>query len=223
MVAVAVESLRVIGPRDDGAPVLLDGFSMTAEERELVAVLGPARSGKTALCNALAGLWRPAAGRVRVGDVDVGTLAGAALSTWRARQVAFVWRRGNALADLTALENVALALRAAGQRGGEVPHKARLALELAALGDRMDTRVAALAEGDEQRVAVARSVATGATLVVCDEPTAELSPKAAREVLALLARLPVEMGKTVVLATADADVAARAPRRVSLPARRVAS
>ena len=180
-----------------------------------VAVTGPSGCGKTTLLNVLGALDRPTAGSARVHGVELGGLSARERALYRRAQVGFVFQQFHLIPTLTALENVALPL----QYGGapRVARRARAAalLERVGLGERADHRPLLLSGGEQQRVAVARALVTGARLLLADEPTGNLDRATADGIVALLREASAE-GVTVLLVTHDGEVAAAADRQLRL-------
>jgi putative ABC transport system ATP-binding protein len=199
----------------------LDRVSLRVSAGEFVAVMGPSGSGKSTLLRLAGGLDQPTAGRVRLGGRDLAGLDEAGLAEARRREVGFVFQEANLLASLTAAENVALALELDGIR----PRAAMTAAHglLAALGlEATATRFPAqLSGGEQQRVAVARAVAGGRSLLLADEPTGALDALTGEAVLMLLQQR-CAAGCAVVLATHNVRHAAWADRVLFLADGRLA-
>ncbi|ACZ31836.1 ABC transporter related protein [Xylanimonas cellulosilytica DSM 15894] len=197
----------------------LDAVDLDVQPGESVAVMGASGSGKTTLLHLLAGILRPTAGTVTLttpsGPVGVHALDDAGRSRLRREQLGFVFQQGLLLDELTAVENVAVALMLNGVPRAAATAQAQdwlAALGLAGLEDR---RLGALSGGQAQRVAIARAQVTGARLLFADEPTGALDSRTGTEVLDLLLAA-VTQGRTLVVVTHDADVAARCDRVVTL-------
>ena len=194
--------------------VALRGLDLRVEHRGQAAVLGPSGSGKSTLLALAAGLDQPSAGEVRVSGLSLGRLDEQELARYRAEQVAIVFQSGNLWPGLTALENVATALRLAGR--AEPEEEAAAALESFGLANRGHHRPGALSGGEQQRAAIAGAAARRAPLVLADEPTGELDEANERLVLEALERLRVDRGSTVVTVTHSERVAAAADRVVEI-------
>ena len=152
--------------------VALRGLDVRVERDEVVAVLGPSGCGKSTLLALAAGLDQPSAGEVRSFGRSLGRLDEQELAAYRARDTAIVFQSDNLWQSLTARENVATALRLAGQ--ADAGDTAQASLERFGLGKRGSHRVSALSGGEQQRVAIAAAAARSARLVLADEPTDEL-------------------------------------------------
>ncbi len=198
--------------------VALAGVDLAVGAGEMVALLGPSGMGKSTLLRMLAGVLQPSAGSVVVGGVDVARLGPAERQALRATEIGYVVQgtAGNLLPYATAAENLWFARRAAGgRRPPGLPGPADL-LELLGLGDEAGRRVAELSQGARQRVALAAGVAGGPRLLLADEPTSQLEPAAAAEVVALLRQVNRTLGTTVVVVTHDPSVAGALPRTVTI-------
>jgi len=195
--------------------VALRGLDLRVEPGELVAVFGPSGSGKSTMLQLAAGLDVPSAGEVRaVGKSLLGLLDEAELAAYRGHDIAVVFQSGNLWSSLTALENVVLGLHLAGK---SQPRTAALrALETFGLGGRASARAAVLSGGEQQRVAIAAAAAREASLVLADEPTAELDERNEEIVLDSLRSLRDSFGSAVVVVTHSPRVAAAADRVIEL-------
>jgi putative ABC transport system ATP-binding protein len=188
---------------------------------EIVAVVGPSGSGKSTIINMITGIDRPTAGTVTVGGQRLDQLSEEELASWRGENVGIVFQFFQLLPTLTALENAVLPLDFL-HRGSKRQRFERGAdnLELVGLGDKLEHLPSELSGGEQQRVAIARSLACDPHLIVGDEPTGNLDTHTATEMFELLARLNSE-GKTVLYVTHDLSLAARAQRVVTIQDGRV--
>lgn len=192
----------------DAAFCLYDG--------EYASVTGPSGAGKSTLLAILAGLEPPLSGTVQVGPYDVTSLDGDALAEYRRLVVGVVFQSYALLDALSAQENVELALAFAGVRPAKRAQRARTLLDEVSLGARSGHLPGELSGGERQRVAVARALANDPALLLADEPTASLDEDAAHAVLDLLEQVRHDRGCTLVVATHNRAVAARAPVRLAL-------
>lgn len=190
-------------------PVLHD-ISFDIPEGEFLALMGPSGSGKTTLLNLIAGIDRPSAGRLLVGDEEVSRMSEAELARWRSRTIGFVFQFYNLMPVLTAFENVELPLLLTRLNRRERRRQVQTALSIVGLGDRMDHYPSQLSGGQEQRVAIARAVVTDPDLILADEPTGDLDKQSAEEIMDLLAYLNREFTKTIVMVTHDPRAAEHA-------------
>ena len=193
----------------------LRGVDLRVEGGEFVAVVGPSGSGKSTLMNIVGCLDRPTAGTYSLAGSPVESLGDDALARIRGRTIGFVFQSYNLLPRTSALDNVATPLLYQGLRRGERMRRAQAALERLGLGDRIHHQPSELSGGQQQRVAVARALVTEPALLLADEPTGNLDTSSGAEVLAVLRELHAT-GRTIVLITHDAEVAAQAQRQVHL-------
>jgi putative ABC transport system ATP-binding protein len=194
----------------------LRGIDLSIDSGEMVAVVGPSGSGKTTILNLITGIDRPTAGEVTVDGQRLDEMSEEELAVWRGANVGIIFQFFQLLPTLSALENAVLPLDFA-HRGSkrERFERARHNLELVGLGDKLDHLPTELSGGEQQRVAIARSLAADPKLIVGDEPTGNLDSVTAEEMFELLARLNGE-GKTVLYVTHDRDLAGRASRVVTI-------
>lgn len=194
----------------------LASLDLDVHAGEFLALMGPSGSGKTTLLNLIAGIDRPTGGRLIVGQTDLSELSRARLADWRSRNVGYVFQLYNLVPVLTAYENVELPLLLHGLSARERHERVCAALELAGIADRHDHFPRQLSGGQEQRVAIARAIVTDPAIIVADEPTGDLDSDSASAIMDLLTRLSVERGKTLIVVTHDARVAACARRTLHL-------
>jgi putative ABC transport system ATP-binding protein len=199
----------------------LRGVDITIEAGEMVAIMGPSGSGKSTLMHLLGLLHSPdrnhgPAPEVLIDGQSVANLSDRARTQMRARTMGFVFQSFNLVPTLTALENVALAGEYAGASRGRATAAAREALTWVGLAERADHRPMELSGGEQQRVAIARSLVNEPALMLADEPTGNLDSGHSHEVLELLRRFNRERGQTVVLVTHDAEVGAFCDRIIRM-------
>jgi putative ABC transport system ATP-binding protein len=194
----------------------LDGISLAIVEGGFVTVMGPSGSGKSTLLYLLGGLDRPTAGQIQVRGQDITTLDENGLAAFRRREVGFVFQTFNLVATMTAVENVAFPMLFARVPPARRRERARHLLEMVGLADRMDHRPTELSGGQQQRVAIARAMVNDPAIILADEPTGNLDSRTGAEVMAALARLNEEEGRTMVIVSHDAAVASFADRRIHL-------
>jgi putative ABC transport system ATP-binding protein len=194
----------------------VSGIDLDVAQGEWVAIKGPSGSGKSTLLNLVGGLDRPTSGSIAVGGRELGSLDSAALAKHRREIVGFVFQAFRLLAHLTARENVALPMLLAGRWRADAERRADELLERVGLAARAAHRPAQLSGGEQQRVAIARALVNGPHVLLADEPTGNLDAVAATEVLDLITALRRDGALTVLVASHDPDVAARAERIVRM-------
>jgi putative ABC transport system ATP-binding protein len=193
----------------------LRNVSMAIEEGEFVAILGPSGSGKSTMMSILGCLDRPTSGEYQLAGTPVAELSDDRLAAIRSRTIGFVFQSYNLLPRTSAIDNVATPLLYQGVNRRERMARAGEALERLGLGDRLQHEPTELSGGEQQRVAVARAIVTDPALVLADEPTGNLDTRSGMDVLDVLRGLHAG-GRTVILITHDAGVAAAANRQVHL-------
>ncbi len=188
----------------------LQDISLRINDGSFVAVTGPSGSGKTTLLLSLGGLIQPSHGHVKYGDQDLYTLPASGLAAFRNRTVGFVLQTFNLVPYLTAAENVMLPMLPRGRDGTDPEQRATKLLDMLGLADRRDFHPRELSVGQQQRVAIARALANEPEVILADEPTGNLDPSLADEILDVLEDVNKNRGKTVVLVTHSPQAAARA-------------
>ena len=193
---------------------ILKDVSFSVKIGEAVAILGPSGSGKTTLLNLLSGLDRPSQGRVKLEGIELSLLGETDRALWINRNVGFVFQFYHLLPEFTALENVMLPAWIAGKTrdGGKAKKRAELLLDRMGLGQRTTHFPGELSGGEQQRVAIARSLMNDPKILFCDEPTGNLDPNMAQEITELLRKLFQEEKKTLVMVTHDDKIAGIADR-----------
>jgi putative ABC transport system ATP-binding protein len=216
MASVEVNNVRKAYRRGKQEIPVLEGLTLGIAEGDFVALMGPSGSGKTTLLNLIGGIDQPTSGDVVVGGTNIARLKGRELSRWRARHIGFIFQLYNLIPVLNALQNVEMPLLLVRMSGKERQKRARTALELVGLGDRVKHFPRQLSGGQEQRVAIARALVSDPSVLLADEPTGDLDRKSAGEILDLLVRLNREYKKTIVMVTHDPHAAERAHRVMHL-------
>jgi len=217
--ALAVSNLRKAYVAPDGGRVeVLDVPYFAVGTGEQVALVGSSGSGKTTLLHCIAGMVTPDSGRVLLktaeGEVDVSSLGEAERDVFRGRHIGYVFQTHHLLPGFTALENVLLGVSFTGRTVDRA--WARHLLGEVGLGDRLEFRPGKLSVGQQQRVAVARALASRPALVLADEPTGSLDEENADQVLELIRRLAGEVQASLIVVTHDLEIAGRMQRKVEL-------
>jgi putative ABC transport system ATP-binding protein len=192
----------------------LDGVSLTVERGEFVAVMGASGSGKSTLLHCMAGLTRPATGRVLIDGEDLSGMSDRQLTLFRRRRVGLVFQAFNLIPALTAEENILLPILS---DGAHLPDgRLEGLLERLKLTSRRHHRPDALSGGEQQRVAIARALVTDPAIILADEPTGSLDSISGQQLCRLLRELCEEGGRTLVVVSHEPAVAIWAKRVVVL-------
>jgi len=198
----------------------LRGVTLSINKGEMIAVIGASGSGKSTLLNIIGLLDRPTSGSYLFDGVDVSRLSDNQLAEMRNKEFGFVFQDFNLLPRATALANVELPLVYAGSVHRRL-ERASEALEWVGLAERANHKPTELSGGEQQRVAIARALVNNPPLILADEPTGNLDSKSGVEIISIFQKLHQE-GKTVILITHEADIAAQAQRTVRLHDGRIA-
>jgi putative ABC transport system ATP-binding protein len=202
--------------RGDTTITAVDAVDLSITAGEFVALEGPSGSGKTTLLQLLGALDRPSGGQVFFGGRDLAKLGDNELAGLRLRSFGFVFQQFNLIPTLNALENVESRLAPTGVGSDELRERSLAALGEVGLAERASHLPAQLSGGEQQRVAIARALVVEPTVILADEPTGNLDSRNGADVVEQLAGLAAQHGATVIVATHDADLAARAPRRLAM-------
>lgn len=188
-----------------------DGVSFSVEKGEIALILGPSGAGKSTVLNILGGMDQCDSGQVIVNGTDIASFDAKQLTTYRRKDVGFVFQFYNLVPNLTARENVELSAQI-------VPEALDAAeiLTQVGLGDRLDHFPAQLSGGEQQRVTIARAIAKKPKLLLCDEPTGALDYETGKQILAILEKTARETGTTVLIITHNSALAPMADRVIHI-------
>ncbi|HLQ78419.1 MAG TPA: ABC transporter ATP-binding protein [Terriglobia bacterium] len=200
----------------------LQSVTFEIHRNEYVAIMGPSGSGKSTLMNLIGCLDTPTQGQYWLNDKLVSTMKDDELAHIRNKEIGFVFQTFNLLARSTALHNVELPLIYSGAPTKERSERAKKALTMVELADRMDHKPNELSGGQRQRVAIARALVNNPSIILADEPTGNLDSVTGEEILKLFDKLHVE-GNTIILVTHERDIAAYAHRIISIRDGKIAS
>jgi ABC-type lipoprotein export system ATPase subunit len=195
---------------------VLRGVDLTIHRGEFLAMRGASGAGKSTLLHLLGGLDTPNAGEIWFEGKNLATLPGLALTRWRNEKVGFVFQAYHLFPELDALENVCLPARIARTPATVAVARGRDLLQRVGLAQRMEHKPYELSGGEQQRVAIARALINAPDLILADEPTGNLDSHTGEEIIELLLALRVEKQTTLLIATHDAKIAARAPKILDL-------
>lgn len=189
----------------------LKGVDVNIYERELVVVLGPSGSGKSTLLNIIGGMDQPTDGKLWYGDQELHRAGIRELTMFRRHEVGFIFQFYNLMPNLTAYENIDLAVQIA-----SAPLDINDLLDQVDLADRSDHFPSQLSGGEQQRVAIARALAKNPSMLLCDEPTGALDLPTGQQILKLLREFCLQFGKTVVIITHNTAISEMADRVIYL-------
>lgn len=213
---IRAESLRRSFPTGEGSIEVLRGVDLAIRHRERLAILGNSGVGKSTLLHILGALDRPTAGRVLFEGADLFQRDPLALARFRGESLGFIFQFHHLLPEFDALENVMMPGLINGRSFAEMRGRAKRLLDEVGLEHRVTHAVGKLSGGERQRVAVARALVLEPALLLADEPTGNLDPKTADQVLALLLEMNRLHGTALVIVTHSPEIAARLERRVVL-------
>lgn len=193
-----------------------DRINFSIRKGEFVVIVGPSGAGKTTVLNILGGMDTATSGKLIVDGQDVTAYNARQLTGYRREDIGFVFQFYNLVPNLTALENVELALQICRD-----PLDAREVLREVGLGDRLDNFPAQLSGGEQQRVSIARALAKNPKLLLCDEPTGALDYNTGKAILKLLQNMCRERGMTVIVITHNQAISPMADRLIHIKNGRV--
>ncbi|MCH9765628.1 MAG: ABC transporter ATP-binding protein [Alphaproteobacteria bacterium] len=199
-----------------GRVLALRGVDMTLNPGELTLLMGPSGSGKTTLLSILGCILAPTKGTIKIAGQETGGLNPEDLAELRRAHIGYIFQSYNLFPTLNALENVRIALDVIGQKGYPAAQRAEEVLHDVGLGHRLKNFPSNLSGGEQQRVAVARAIASSPEIVLADEPTAALDSENGHAVMALLAKIAKEQKRSVLAVTHDPRTLGYADRVVRI-------
>jgi len=213
-ILISVRDLDKVYTKGDETVYALKGINLDVYQEEYLSIMGPSGSGKTTLFNMIGALDKPTEGEVYVGDVSLPRLSSLELSYFRCKHIGYVFQTYNLIPWLTAIGNVSLPLIFLGKSESEAERRAAEVLGFVGLGDRLHHTPNELSGGQQQRVAIARALANDPSIILADEPTANLDMHTGEEIIRLLSNLCRQEGVTVITATHDHKMLATSNRIV---------
>jgi putative ABC transport system ATP-binding protein len=214
--SITLKAINKSYQKGNNTVVVHDNFNLTIESGEFVALMGASGLGKSTLLHLMGGLDQPTSGEVIIGSQRIDNLKQAQLTQWRAENIGFIFQAHHLLPVLSAQGNVELPLALTSLKKKQRQEHASYALQLVGMSERANHYPKELSGGQEQRVAIARAIVSDPHLLLCDEPTGNLDRNTADEILALLAQLNRDFGKTIVMVTHDKKAADYASRVINL-------
>ena len=193
----------------------LKGIDLEVQAGEFIAIMGPSGSGKTTLMNIIGCLDTPTSGKYLLNNQEVSTLLDDDLARIRNKEIGFVFQSFHLLARSSALDNVMLPLKYAGEKKNRAIERATQALKDVGLEDRMDHSPSELSGGQQQRVAIARALVNSPSILFADEPTGNLDSKTGEDVMNLFKKLHQD-GQTLIIITHEENVAIQAERVITI-------
>jgi len=200
----------------------LNSLTLSVAEGEFVALAGPSGSGKTTMLNIMGGLDSPDSGLVKVNGKVLNSMSQSELAAMRLEKIGFVFQAYNLVPVLSALENVEFVMLLQGVPAGDRRKRAEAVLDDVGLMDMHHRRPSELSGGQQQRVAVARAIVSGPSIVLADEPTANLDSKTGEDLLVLMKEMNEKRGVTFIFSTHDKMVMDYAGRLIEIRDGRIA-
>ncbi len=194
----------------------VNGINLEFEQGEFVAIVGPSGCGKTTLMNMIGGLEKPTSGSVIVNGRDMSELSSNALIDFRLKNIGFVFQAYNLIPVLKARENVEFIMQLQNWDKKDMEERSTSLLKSVGLGDKINSRPNQMSGGEQQRVAVARALASKPQFILADEPTANLDSHATTQLLDIMKKLNEEENMTFIFATHDKRVMDKALRVITI-------
>lgn len=208
---IKAKELSKIYGGGDNKVIALDKADMEIRSGDFISIMGPSGSGKSTLLHLLSGLDHPTSGSLTYDGKDIYGMGDKELSSFRRKQIGFIFQQFNLLPVLTARENIAMPVLLDGKQPDQ-KYLEELA-NLLGIGERLTHLPHELSGGQQQRVAIARALIAKPDIIFADEPTGNLDSKSGGEVMEMLENIRLKMGKTLVIITHDDRIACRADRR----------
>ena len=194
----------------------VNGISLTIEKGEFTAIVGPSGCGKTTLMNMIGGLEIPTSGSVEINGIEISKLKSNELINFRLNNIGFIFQSYNLIPVLTSKENVSFIMQLQNKPKNEIEQRTIQLLQSVGLGDKVNSKPNQMSGGEQQRVSVARALASKPKFVLADEPTANLDSKATTQLLDIMKKLNKEENITFIFTTHDQRVVDKARRIITL-------
>ncbi len=215
-VLVRIEKLTKVYRSGDKDLVIFRDLDLEVAQGEQVAIIGESGAGKSTLLHLISGLDMATGGAIYYKDRNIMALPEPELSSFRNREIGYVWQQHHLLPEFSALENVSMPLRVRGVPGAAASAEARTSLQEVGLDNRADHRAGELSGGEQQRIAIARALAANPSLLLADEPTGNLDERTGWMIFDLLANLRKQRNLTAILVTHNLQFARRCDRVLRL-------
>ena len=194
----------------------LDGVDVAIEQGDFMGIVGPSGSGKSTLLYLIGGLDQPTSGQIWVDGTDIAALDENGLAQFRQKSIGFIFQSFNLIPTMTAIQNVEFPMIFARVAPKERQERAKNALEMVGLGDRLTNKPTELSGGQQQRVSIARSLVNNPAIILADEPTGNLDSKSGGEVINILQRLNREEKRTIIMVTHDQSLLSVTTRHIQI-------
>ncbi len=216
MSIIEIKNLRKVYDEKTVPVHAVNGIDLSFAEGEFAAIVGPSGSGKTTLLNIIGGLDSASQGDVFIDNMNIGKLRSKKLINFRLQNIGFVFQSFNLIPVLTAKENVEFIMQIQGKSKAERDKRTKELLNAVGLSDKINSRPNKLSGGEQQRVAVARALASKPKFILADEPTANLDSKSTENLLDIMEQLNKKENITFIFATHDARVVKKARRVITI-------
>ncbi|MDP9170968.1 MAG: ABC transporter ATP-binding protein [Acidobacteriota bacterium] len=213
---IQIRDLRKVYHTGKVSVEALRGVNLNVPEGEFVSIVGPSGSGKSTLFHIVGGLTPPSGGEVIIAGKNISTVGDAGRTELRRKAVSFVFQKFNLLPNLTARDNIRIAMYIAGLRSAHFDPEFEKILELLGIQGRLDHKPSEMSGGEQQRVAIARALATKPSILLADEPTGNLDSANSLAVLNLLCDLNTRLRQTILMITHNSEAAAYGHRIVQM-------
>jgi len=194
---------------------ILKGLSLQIPDKSVFVIFGPSGIGKTTLLNLIGGMDKPSSGKVIVDDADLSALRSDELAKFRKEKIGFIFQEFNLLPNLKAIDNIALPALLDKDMDEKIKRIKEFASEIG-IKERLDHLPQELSSGERQRVAIMRAIINSPSIILADEPTADLDDANAKKIIAILKELNQKLGCVVIIATNDEKIASIFPNRYNL-------